>query len=85
MATLDIILNTVREAFPELEEQIKKIHRSAPRYALHIPLGSEQATLAQPAHLSPQAMLGAVNVVGNLVGRRPVVAANHTQLVAAQA
>jgi hypothetical protein len=26
MATLDIILNTVREAFPELEEQIKKIH-----------------------------------------------------------
>jgi len=26
------------------------------------------------AHLSPQAMLEAVNVVGNVVGRRPVVA-----------
>ena len=29
------------------------------------------------AHLSPQAMLEAVNVVGNVVGRRPVVAANQ--------
>ena len=29
------------------------------------------------AHLSPQAMLEAVNVVGNVVGRRPVVAANN--------
>jgi hypothetical protein len=26
------------------------------------------------AHLSPQAMLEAVNVVGNVVGRRPVAA-----------
>ena len=26
------------------------------------------------AHLSPQAMLEAVNVVGNVVGRRPLVA-----------
>ena len=29
------------------------------------------------AHLSPQAMLEAVNVVGNVVGRRPMVAANN--------
>ena len=29
------------------------------------------------AHLSPQAMLEAVNVVGNVVGRRPVTAANQ--------
>ena len=29
------------------------------------------------AHLSPQAMLEAVNVVGNVVGRRPVVVANN--------
>lgn len=31
------------------------------------------------AHLSPQAMLGAVNVVGNVVGRRAVAAANQPQ------
>ena len=37
------------------------------------------------AHLSPQAMLEAVDVVGNVVGRWLVVAANQTQAVAAQA
>jgi len=38
------------------------------------------------AHLSPQAMLEAVNVVGNVVGRRPVVATNNgTPQVAATA
>ena len=31
------------------------------------------------AHLSPESMLEAVNVVGNVVGRRPVVAANQVQ------
>ena len=35
------------------------------------------------AHLSPQAMLEAVNVVGNVVGRRPVVAANQAAVAVA--
>ena len=37
------------------------------------------------AHLSPQAMLEAVNVVGNVVGRRPVVAANQAAVAVAMA
>jgi hypothetical protein len=37
------------------------------------------------AHLSPQAMLEAVNVVGNVVGRRPVAAANQGQAAVATA
>ena len=35
------------------------------------------------AHLSPQAMLEAVNVVGNVVGRRPVVANQSTAMTTA--
>jgi integrase len=35
------------------------------------------------AHLSPQAMLEAVNVVGNVVGRTPVTAANQPQAAVA--
>jgi len=35
------------------------------------------------AHLSPQAMLEAVNVVGNVVGRRAGVAANQAAVVVA--
>ena len=34
------------------------------------------------AHLSPQAMLDAVNVVGNVVGRRPMVA-NQAEMATA--
>ena len=34
------------------------------------------------AHLSPQAMLEAVNVVGNVVGRRPMVA-NQAEMATA--
>ena len=34
------------------------------------------------AHLSPQAMLEAVNVVGNVVGRRPVVVSQAAVAVA---
>jgi len=35
------------------------------------------------AHLSPQAMLEAVNVVGNVVGRRAAVAANQAAVAVA--
>ena len=34
------------------------------------------------AHLSPQAMLEAVNIVGNVVGRRPAVTAANQAVVA---
>lgn len=35
------------------------------------------------AHLSPGALIEAANIVGNLVGRRPVVAANQPMAVTA--
>ena len=54
------------------------VMRGVPLKAVQELLGHEDiATTMRYAHLSPQAMLEAVNVVGNVVGRRPMVAANN--------